>query len=88
MAPALENVGNLVRLPTGCGEQNMVMMMMMMIMIMMMTGGPGAQHLPPGLPPRGQQGDARDREEGAEFHEHRVHQAAALQVGSDNLAHF
>merc|ERR1719495_726042 len=24
MAPALENVGNLVRLPTGCGEQNMV----------------------------------------------------------------
>jgi len=24
MAPALDNVGNLVRLPTGCGEQNMV----------------------------------------------------------------
>ena len=24
MAPALENVGNLVNLPTGCGEQNMV----------------------------------------------------------------
>ena len=24
MGPALENVGNLVRLPTGCGEQNMV----------------------------------------------------------------
>ena len=24
MAPALENIGNLVRLPTGCGEQNMV----------------------------------------------------------------
>jgi alpha-2-macroglobulin len=24
MAPALENVGNLVRQPTGCGEQNMV----------------------------------------------------------------
>jgi len=24
MAPALENVGSLVRLPTGCGEQNMV----------------------------------------------------------------
>ena len=24
MAPALENVGRLVRLPTGCGEQNMV----------------------------------------------------------------
>ena len=24
MAPALQNVGNLVRLPTGCGEQNMV----------------------------------------------------------------
>ena len=24
MAPALENLGNLVRLPTGCGEQNMV----------------------------------------------------------------
>ena len=90
MAPALENVGNLVRLPTGCGEQNMVMMimmmmMMMMIMIMMMTGGPGAQHLPPGLPPRGQQGDARHREEGAELHEHRVHQAAALQVKSDKI---
>jgi len=24
MAPALENVGNVVRMPTGCGEQNMV----------------------------------------------------------------
>merc|ERR1711962_257707 len=24
MAPALQNVGGLVRIPTGCGEQNMV----------------------------------------------------------------
>ena len=24
MSPALDNIGNLVRLPTGCGEQNMV----------------------------------------------------------------